>query len=133
VDDCTVPLIQPSGKLICSGFQSRYGAQDGGIEDVGGQVGTFLEGGTLNGRFFATNLVLSAILLFVLMRFGVLATIADFLYCYLFMRGPITLDSSAWYAPVGYVAFATLSIVMLYTFRNSLAGRPLLAVLHFDD
>jgi hypothetical protein len=34
---------------------------------------------------------------------------------------------------VGYVAFATLSIVVLYTFRNSLAGRPLLAVLHFND
>jgi len=84
-------------------------------------------------RFLVTNLVLSAILVIVLMRFGVLATIANFPTGFIFMRGPITLDPSSWCAPVGYALLAILALVVLCVFRNSLAGRPLLAAHQLDD
>jgi len=91
------------------------------------------QGGGLGGRFLATNLVLSVILLIVLMHFGVLATIANFLCCFILMRCPITLDLSSWCAPVGYALLAILAIVVLYAFRTSLGGRPIFGTPRLDD
>jgi hypothetical protein len=46
---------------------------------------------------------------------------------------PITLDASAWYAPYGYAALAIIAAIVLYAFRTSLGGRPLLAPSPIDD
>ena len=92
-----------------------------------------VQGGGFGARFLVTNLVLSAILLIVLMRFGVLATIANFLFCFILMREPVTLDPSSWCAPVGYAVLAILAIVVLYAFRTSLGGRPIFGTPRLDE
>ena len=46
---------------------------------------------------------------------------------------PMTLDASAWYASYGYLALVTFGAMVLYAFRTSLGGRPLLAAQHLDD
>jgi hypothetical protein len=82
---------------------------------------------------FAVALVLSAILLFVLMRFGLLAAIFQYLYCAIAVRFPITLDASAWYSGAGYAALAILAIVVLYAFRTSIGRHPLIASSRLDE
>jgi hypothetical protein len=82
---------------------------------------------------FAIALVLGAILLFVLLRFGLVAAIFEYLFCLIVVKFPITLDASAWYAPVGYAALAILAIIVLYAFRTTIGRRPLLASSHLDE
>jgi hypothetical protein len=82
---------------------------------------------------FAIALVLSAILLFVLLRFGLVAASFGLIYSGIVRSFPITLQASAWYSGVGYGALAILAIVVLYAFRYSLGGRPLLSPSRLDD
>jgi hypothetical protein len=82
---------------------------------------------------FAGLLVLWAPLLFVLMRFGLIGGILYLFPTYIFSRFPITLDTSAWYSRYGFAALAILAAIVLYAFRTSLGGRPLLASSHLDD
>ena len=49
-----------------------------------------------------------------------------------FLRFPVTLQASAWYSGAGYVALAILAVIILYAFRASLGGRPLLAPSRLD-
>jgi hypothetical protein len=51
----------------------------------------------------------------------------------LFNTVPATLDTSAWYFGTGLGALAVLAVIVLYAFRTSLGGRPLLAPSHLDD
>ena len=51
----------------------------------------------------------------------------------LFIGGPSTLDASAWYAGYGLAALAIFAAIVLYAFRTSLGGRPLLASSRLDD
>jgi hypothetical protein len=44
-----------------------------------------------------------------------------------------TLDASAWYAGYGYAVLAVFAAIVLYAFRTSLGGRPLLAPSRLDD
>jgi hypothetical protein len=93
-----------------------------------------IEGGSQNYGAFAVNLVLSANLLFVLMRFGLVAAISTYVYCGIVMNYfPITLEASAWYSGYGYAVLAILAVFVLYSFRTSLGGRSLLAVSPIDD
>ncbi len=79
------------------------------------------------------SLVVISLSLFVLMRFGLVVLIFfTFLYDF-FSIVPTTLDASAWYSGYGFAALAILAVIVLYAFRTSLGGRPLLASSHFDD
>ena len=82
---------------------------------------------------FAIFLVIGACYFFVLMRFGLVAVGFIQVSLYVFIGFPITLSFSAWYSGYGYAALAIFAAVVLYAFRTSLGGRPLLAPSHFDD
>jgi hypothetical protein len=82
---------------------------------------------------FPISLVTSACYFFVLMRFGLVAMMFLYATYYFFTKFPITLSTSAWYSGYGFTAIAILAIVVLYAFRNSLGGRPLLASSRLDD
>jgi hypothetical protein len=58
--------------------------------------------------------------------------IAAFVMSILF-EVPTTLDTSAWYSGYGYAALAIFAAIVLYAFRFSLGGRPLIAAPHLDD
>jgi predicted Ser/Thr protein kinase len=82
---------------------------------------------------FALGLVSAALALFILVRFGLVA-VALMIFTYTFFSQlPVTLDASAWYFGYSLAALAILAIIVLYAFRNSLGGRPLIAAPQLDD
>jgi serine/threonine protein kinase len=79
------------------------------------------------------NMVVFALLLFLLMRFGLVALALAFFTLLLRATTPITFDASAWYSGYGFATLAIFGVIVLYAFRTSLGGRPLLATSHLDD
>jgi hypothetical protein len=82
---------------------------------------------------FVIGLVSSTLSFLILMRFGLVAVTLCIFTVRIFLTFPITLDASAWYAGYGYAALAILAAIVLYAFRYSLGGRPMLSVSHLDD
>jgi len=83
---------------------------------------------------FGINFILGAMLVFLLMRFGFLVVVVGyFAGATLFSAFPITLDTSAWYASYGIAALAIFALMVLYGFRYSLGGRPLLSTPQLDE
>jgi hypothetical protein len=81
----------------------------------------------------AAALVLGALWFFILIRFGLLAEVFAGFTAGLITEFLATLDFSAWYAGTGFAALAALAVIVLYAFRYSLGGRPLLAPSRLDD
>ena len=67
----------------------------------------------------------TAVILVLLMRFGLLATTAAFFFLYALSSFPITLDFSTWYAGATLTGMLTAVAVAGYGFHTALAGRPL--------
>ena len=82
---------------------------------------------------FAISLVLGALGIFVLVRFGLVAIAFVTFAVYFFSVFPITLDGSAWYSGYGFAAIAIYAAIVLYAFRISLGGRPILSAPQLDD
>jgi serine/threonine protein kinase len=78
-------------------------------------------------------IVQTALIIFVLMRFGLVAFLASLFISNLFGSVPATCDTSAWYFPYGFATLAIFAAIVLSAFRYSLGGRPLLAASHLDD
>lgn len=83
--------------------------------------------------FAIALLVCSPLFFIILMRFGLLAEVAGFLVFLSFIAFPTTLDASAWYSKYGFVSVAMIAVIVLYAFRISLGGHPLLAPSRLDD
>jgi serine/threonine-protein kinase len=79
------------------------------------------------------GLLFGTVLMFLLMRFGLVAMLVMFWTEILFLTVPITMHPSAWYSTAGYAALVLIGAVALYGFRTSLAGRPLLDSLGSED
>ena len=75
--------------------------------------------GMIQAAVFAGVLVLTAA------RFGVLATVAMFVFVHLIAFYPFTTELSAWYATDFLLCAIILLIVTVYGFYTSLAGQPL--------
>jgi serine/threonine-protein kinase len=67
----------------------------------------------------------SALILVVLLRFGLLAAVFAQFFALAFFFFPMTTDFSAWYAGSTAFALAVLVVFTLYGFRTSLAGQRL--------
>jgi hypothetical protein len=80
-------------------------------------------GGTLFDWFFAGLLYVGVLAL--LLRGGLLATILAFFFADLFLHLPLTLDFTTWYASSAMGVLVLASILPLYGFYTSLAGKPL--------
>jgi Protein kinase domain len=66
-----------------------------------------------------------ALLLFVLLRFGLIAICTALMTSVLVDSFPITTDASAWYAGVGYFAAGLAFALAAFGFRIALAGKPM--------
>ena len=66
-----------------------------------------------------------AVALFLLMRFGILATIAFFFTAQTLMGSPLSLDPSTWYFGASLTYLLVLAGLALYGAVVSLGGRPL--------
>jgi len=62
---------------------------------------------------------------FLLIRFGLLAYIAGIFFYNLLLTFPITTQLSAWYSGIGLTGLAVLLAFALYAFHTSLGGQPL--------
>ena len=69
--------------------------------------------------------VASAVMLFVLLRFGMLALVFTEFFLHFFSLYPVTGDFTAWYAGPSAFAAALGVALILYGFKSSLAGQPL--------
>jgi len=65
------------------------------------------------------------ILVFVLLRYGLVALVAARLFSLLLGGFPITTDTSAWYAGIGYFAMILMGSMAFYGFYTALAGKPM--------
>jgi len=80
-----------------------------------------------------TNLVICSLYLFALLRFGLLAIAVGTMFGTISGAFPASPDVSAWYAGYGYAALALFAAIVIYAFRTSLGGRPLIAAPQIDD
>ncbi len=67
----------------------------------------------------------TALLVFVMLRFGLIALMASSFVLELLFVFPMTADFSVWYAGTSMFALLTVALMAAFAFRNSLAGRPL--------
>ena len=71
------------------------------------------------------ELLLWTVLVLTLVRFGLVAAIT-LLYVSIFLDGfPITTDTTAWYAGIGYLGMLVMAATAYYGFHTSLAGKPM--------
>ena len=75
---------------------------------------------------FAGYVVLFTILMFVLLRLGLVATITAVFFVNTISASTLGTDLSAWYAPAGMATIALLLGISLVAFRNSLGPDGLL-------
>jgi hypothetical protein len=71
------------------------------------------------------GVVETALLVFVMLRFGLVALIASSFVYELLLLFPITADFSVWYAGTSLFALLSVAAIAAFAFHSSLAGRPL--------
>jgi serine/threonine-protein kinase len=74
------------------------------------------------------NALFSGAVAFVLLRFGLLATIATYTSLLVLTTFPPTLDLSAWYVGLVPIPLLAVASIAIYGFRTSLAGRPVFRI-----
>src|SRR5262245_59508393 len=74
----------------------------------------------------------AAVLIFVAVRFGVLALFV-LLSCELLVKAPFTLDLSRWYAARGLVLVGLFFALAVWAFRVALGGRPVFGAMRLDE
>jgi protein kinase-like protein len=79
------------------------------------------------------SLIFYAVFLFLLWRFGLVALILALFTYQVFMRYPMTFDTSIWYSGIGLAALVVVGAIAIYGFWTSLGDRPLLAPAAVDD
>jgi hypothetical protein len=67
----------------------------------------------------------AALSIVVLVKAGVLANVVMECLLVTALHSPVTLDTSLWYAPLGFALFAIVLAAALFGFYTSLAGQPL--------
>jgi hypothetical protein len=78
------------------------------------------------------GLLASAVTLFVLLRFGMLALVFTEFFLLFFSLYPVTTDFNAWYAGAAAFGAALGVALVLLGLKTSLAGQPLLQGLKFE-
>jgi hypothetical protein len=96
-----------------------------------------LVGGPLIGQDLSyewlTGLVRAIAMLVVLTRVGLLSFAVALFFMFASFEMPLTLDFSAWYAPLAVPFYALTTAVALYGFHTSLGGKPALGHSLLED
>jgi hypothetical protein len=94
--------------------------------------GSFLFGPT-NLWSYAFWMAMISLTFYVIMSYGLLAQVLIATSVLWLNNLPVTLDTSAWYFPYGFATLAIFAVIVLYAFRYSLGGRPLISAPRLDD
>jgi hypothetical protein len=71
--------------------------------------------------------------MFLLIRFGLLALVANFVLWYLLSNFPLTTQGSAWYTGISLLGFLVMAAIALFGFYTSLGGRPVFGSAVIDE
>jgi hypothetical protein len=82
---------------------------------------------------FTTLLASSCLTIYLLLRFGLLASIFALFLKFFPITAPITLQADAWYFDTGFLALTIMAAIILYAFYTSLGGRPIFGTPRLDD
>ena len=85
-------------------------------------------GAELIGSNVAFGLVWAGSLLFLIVRFGLLASAVGLFFAMIFATMPVSAEIDQWYFPVTLMVAAVAVFLGSWGLRNALAGRPLIAV-----
>ena len=69
-------------------------------------------------------LIFFGLAVFVLIRFGLLALVANAVVYFILQNFPLTTRGSAWYAGISLAGILILAAITFYAFYTSLGGRP---------
>jgi hypothetical protein len=69
-------------------------------------------------------LLFSSLAVFVIIRFGLLALVANFMVFNILQNFPLTTQGSAWYSGISLTGILLMAVMVFYGFRTSLGGRP---------
>jgi hypothetical protein len=72
-----------------------------------------------------SDLITNGLVVFMLLRFGLLAVVVSFAFGNLLGDFPLTTQGSVWYANLSYAGFILIAAVVFYGFQVSLGGRPI--------
>ena len=70
------------------------------------------------------TMIFFALAVFVLIRFGLLTLVANFIVYYILQNFPLTTQGSAWYAGISLAGILLIAALALYGFYTSLGGQP---------
>ena len=77
--------------------------------------------------------IFAAIIVFVLVRFGLIASAMTWFTTFALIRAPLTLDLSAWYAGRSFAVLGFFTALLVAAFYTSLGGKPLFGKALLDD
>jgi Protein kinase domain len=72
----------------------------------------------------AGALIFSSLAVFVIIRFGLLALVTNFVVVNILQNFPLTTQGSAWYAGISLTGILLVAAITFYGFYTSLGGRP---------
>ena len=73
---------------------------------------------------WGTTLITNSLLVFLLVRFGLLAFVASGFFNLVLSNFPLTTQGSAWYAGISLAGILLMAAIAFYAFYTSLGGRP---------
>ncbi len=85
---------------------------------------TFFSAGS-NPVDWVGTLIFFSLAVIVMIRFGLLALIANFMVFFILQSFPLTFHMSVWYAGISLTGILLIAALTLYAFHTSLGGRPL--------
>ncbi len=74
--------------------------------------------------FLVFFLILSSLFVFLMIRFGLLTLVANFVFWYVLTNFPLTTQGSAWYSGISLTGILLIAAMAFYGFYTSLGGRP---------
>jgi hypothetical protein len=74
--------------------------------------------------FLVFFLILGSLFVFLMIRFGLLTLVANFVFWQVLSNFPLTTQSSAWYSGISLTGLLLIATIMFYAFYTSLGGRP---------
>jgi serine/threonine-protein kinase len=81
-------------------------------------------GGPFDPVVLVGTLIFLGLAVFVMIRFGLLALVTNFVAYNILQDYPLTTQGSAWYAGIGLAGILVIAAMALYGFYTSLGGRP---------
>ena len=83
--------------------------------------------------FLVFNLIINVVAVFLLIRFGLLALVATWVFFGFLANFPLTTQGSAWYASISLSAILLMAAMAFYGFYTSLGGRPVFGGAVLDE